>query len=332
MNWNGQAQGDPPGPNIDEFIQNLLNNPRQLVTVIVVIILIAAGLTSVYQVEPYEEAVVTRFGRYTRTEPPGLHFKLPFTIEQAIKVPTTRIQSEEFGVNDEESLMLTGDLNVADVQWVVQYRISDPYKYLFKVRDPRKNVRDISQAVMRRVVGDRTVDDVLTTGQEELSYEAKKLTQQILDQYEMGVEISEVALQPIRPPEKVRPSFNEVNEAKQEQRKIINEAERYANKVLPEAKGRAKEQISRAEGYAIALINKARGDADKFKSVLKEYKKAPEVTRTRLYLELVEELAARVAGLTVIDPAVKGVLPLFSAPDARAGLANAGTDSSKGKR
>ncbi|MFC1522639.1 FtsH protease activity modulator HflK [Elusimicrobiota bacterium] len=286
--------------------------------------------TSYYTVQPQEEAVILRFGRYVSTASPGLHFKLPFGIDRAIKVKTKVILQEEFGfrssgskrsqssygseVFEKESLTLTGDLNVADVEWIVQYQISEPQKYLFNVRDVLKNIRDVSQSMMRRVVGDRLVSDVLTVGRIEIATEAQVLTQEVLDRYDMGIRIVAVKLQDVNPPEQVKPAFNEVNAAKQEQEKVINQAEEYYNKIIPEARGKAEQAIQDAEGYASALINTAKGDAQRFDDMRKAYQKSPQITRTRLYLETMEELYSRFQELTIVDAGVKGILPVFTAP------------------
>ena len=294
-------------------------------------IIIVAGaivlFSSVYTVEPSEEAVILRFGRYISTEPPGLHFKLPF-MDEAIKVKTKVILQEEFGfrsairgerVDDytnealrEEYLTLTGDLNVGAVEWIVQYQISDPKKFLFNTREVLKNLRDVSQSVMRRVVGDRTVNEVLTTGRVEIADEAHRLTQEVLDRYDIGLRIVTVKLQNVNPPEPVKPAFNEVNAAKQEQEQAINQAEREYNKVIPEARGKAEQAIRDAQGYATAAVNRAEGDADRFRSMLAAYVAAPAVTRTRLYLETMEELYGRFKALTIVDKGVQGILPVFS--------------------
>jgi membrane protease subunit HflK len=242
-------------------------------------------------------------------------------------VKTKLVLQEEFGfrkherlgrqgkdadrVLDEESLMVTGDLNVADVEWVTQYQVSDPFKFLFQARDPVRNVRDVSQAVMRRVVGDRLVNDVLTTGRVEIAAEALRLTQEVLDKYDIGIRVVAIKLQDVNPPDLVKPSFNEVNAAKQEQEKLINNAEKEYNKVIPEAAGKAEETLSQAQGYADALVNRAKGDGGKFRAILAEYRKAPDITRKRLYIETMEELFSRFRNLTVVDSAVKGLLPVF---------------------
>ena len=207
--------------------------------------------------------------------------------------------------------MLTGDLNLADVEWAVLYRISDPQKFLFNIRDPIKNIRDISQATMRRVIGDRTVNDVLTTGRQAISDDAEDLTQQVLDGYDMGISIQSIELK-VDFPDPVKPAVNEVNSAKQEQEQAINNAEAAYNKVIPKARGEAEKLVSESEGYATALLNRSTGDADKFKSILASYKQAPEITRTRLYLEVMEELLGRFHAVTIVDPEVKGLVPVFS--------------------
>ncbi len=283
--------------------------------------------SSFYTVEPDEEAVVLRFGKYVATYEPGLHFKLPFGIDRATKVKTRLVLQEEFGFRtrstegrrtsyDEtgfhsESLMLTGDLNVAEVEWITQFQIADPMKFLFHTRDPIPNIRDISEAVMRRVVGDRLVNDVLTVGRIEIAETAARLTQEVLDRYDMGIRIISVKLQDVNPPDEVKPSFNEVNSAKQEQEQVINQAERHYNQIVPEARGKAEEKIAKAEGYAAALVNHAQGDAKRFDLMLAEYQHAPEITRRRLYLEAMEKVLERLDHLVVVDKGIQGLLPIF---------------------
>ena len=312
---------------IREFFNTAKRQSRGALIFGTILAILFLGYTSVYQVEPDEEAVVLRLGKYLTTNEPGLHFKLPFGVDEAIKVKTQLILQQEFGFRtsstagsrtayatrgfEGESLMLTGDLNVAEVEWITQFQISQPQDFLFHTKDPIQNIRDISEAIMRRVVGDRLVNDVLTVGRQEIADEAARLTQEIFDRYEMGVRIVSIKLQDVNPPDPVKPSFNEVNAAKQEQEQAINQAEKRYNQVIPEAKGKADESIAKAEGYAEALLNRARGDANRFTSVLKQYKKAPQITRDRLYLEVFEDLAARVDNITIIDPSLKGVLPVY---------------------
>jgi modulator of FtsH protease HflK len=292
-----------------------------------VILLISIVTSSFYTVEPDEEAVVIRLGKYIITNPPGLHFKIPLGFDKVIKVQTTKIHQAEFGFRtsnsstritqysnsnfDLESLMLTGDLNVADVEWVVQFRISDPFKFLFKTSTPEKNIRDVSEAIMRRVVGDRLVTEVLTTGRAEISAEAKVLMQEVLNKYDIGITIVTVKLQDVNPPKLVQPSFNLVNSAKQEQEKIINQAEKEYNKIIPEARGKAEKLLSEADGYAAAIVNNAHGDTVKFLQILKEYNRAPSITKKRIYIETMESLFSKFDKMTIVDPKVKGLLPVF---------------------
>lgn len=295
--------------------------------------LVLVGIfTSVYTVDVSEEGVVTRFQRYHTTSSPGLHFKFPFLIDQVRKVPSKVLLQQEFGFRSqdqqgtrteyskstfgEESLMLTGDLNVANVEWIVQFRISDPWKFLFHARDVQKNIRDVSMSIMRRVVGDRLVGEILTTGRIEIADEAKKLTQEVLDKYDMGVTVAAVVLQDVTPPEVVKAAFNDVNAAKQEQEKAINVAEREYNNVIPEAKGKAEQVIADAGAFAVSLVNRAKGDASNFVARLVEYRRAPDVTRKRLYLEAMEEIFASQERLVIVDSKLRGVLPLYPPPQA----------------
>ena len=325
----GMADALPPE------IQLLLRLVRRYRTVLApaaaATAVLAALASGLYTVQPSEEVVITRLGRFERTTPPGLHLKLPLGIERATKVTTKLVLQEEFGFRSvgaqkrggvthydarsyhKESQMLTGDLNVADVEWIVQYQISDPRKFLFQAADPRQNIRDISEAIMRRVVGDRTVNEVLTTGRAAIASAAGRLTQEVLDKYDVGVRVVTVKLQDVNPPEGVKASFNEVNAAKQEQEQAINQAEQAYNKVIPEARGKAEETVSEAEGYASAVVNRSRGDADRFLVTLKEYRAAPAITRQRIYLETMEELFGRLDKLTIVDPRVGGVLPVYGA-------------------
>ena len=304
----------------------LKQHSRMFSSIILVLVILIGGRSTFYTVEPDEEAVVIRFGKYLGTYPPGFHFKLPFGIDKNINVKTKRVLQEEFGFRtlsvgsrtkyseanyDDESLMLTGDLNVADVEWVVQYQIADPFKYLFQTKAPVRNIRDVSESIMRRVVGDRLVTEVLTTGRVEIATNAKGLMQTVLDHYDMGVKIVTIELQDVNPPDLVKPSFNEVNEAKQEQEKVINQAEEAYNKVIPEAKGKAEKMISEAKGYANALINHSLGDAEKFESIVKAYNRSPSITKRRIYLETFESIFEQMEDVIIVDPKVKGVIPIF---------------------
>lgn len=281
----------------------------------------------IYSIGPDEVGVIQRFGKYIGISSSGLHAKLPFGIDKATPIKVEKIFKEEFGGRTlrpglrteyssgqylEESLMLTGDLNILDVRWIVQFKIKDPIKLLFVVRDPQDTIRDVSEVVMRRLVGDYTVDEVLTTKREEVDHLAQQETQKILDDYQTGVQIVTVKLLDVNPPEKVKPAFNEVNEAKQEKEKMINQAWEAYNKVIPKAKGEAEKTIREAEGYALDKINRAKGEAERFLATLGEYKKAPQITQKRLYLETLTEALPRVKEKYIIDPKQSSILPLLN--------------------
>ena len=276
--------------------------------------------------EADEIAVVLLFGKSVRKTEPGLHFKLPFGIEKAMKVQVRKVFKEEFGFRtlkagirteydprdfSVESLLLTADLSIADVKWVVQYKIKDPEQYLFSVRNPEIALRDLSEAVMSRVIGDRTVTEVLTVGRIEIASEVEQHLQIVLDLYETGLDVATVTLQDVNPPDKVKPSYNAVNEAKQEKDRLINEAWRDYNQSIPKSKGLASQQISEAQGYALKRVNEAQGDADKFNSIRAEYQKAKEVTRQRLYLETMQEILPKIKEIYVIDSNTNTPIPIL---------------------
>jgi membrane protease subunit HflK len=305
-----------------------LRESRKLVVTVVLIGLVAVTAWSAYyQVEPDEVALVTRFGRYVRTTNPGPHIKLPFGIERALKVPVQRQLKQEFGFRttlaaiqsakhhtDEakaEALMLTGDLNVATVEWIVQYKVSDPYKYLFKLRDVEDTFRLMSEATMRSVVGDHSVTELLTVGREAIAARAKELLSAMCKRYDNGIAVQQLVLQNVDPPEPVRASFNEVNQAIQERERAINEAWAEYNQEIPRARGLAEQKIEAAEGYAVERVNRAKGDAQRFVALEAEYRKAPEVTRTRLYLETMAAVLPSAGKKLIFDEKAKGILPLF---------------------
>jgi membrane protease subunit HflK len=284
-------------------------------------------VSSIYTVGAEELGIILRLGKYERSTDPGLHFKLPFGIERVTKVPVQRQLKEEFGFQTVsagvrsqfstrgragESNMLTGDLNAAVVEWVVQYRIVDPYKYLFRVRNVHTTFRDMSEAAMRRVIGDRTVNEVLTVGRQEVADLAFQELQELCDQYETGIKVEQVVLQDVNPPDPVKPSFNEVNEAQQERERLINQAQSEYNKVIPRAKGEAEQTIQQAEGYALDRVNRARGDSARFVAIYNEYRSAPEVTRKRIYLETLNDILPRVSKKIIIDNDLDSVLPLLN--------------------
>lgn len=292
-------------------------------------LLVLIGLWTSFFTVPAESAgVVLRFGRFTNRVPSGLNFKLPFGIDQVEIVPVRRQLKQEFGFGtpgrtnpwqsssrqewEDEKAMVTGDLNAALVEWVVQYRIESPELYLFKVRNANETLRDASESVMREVVGDRTVDEVITIGRQEIEDQALQKLQDLVASYEMGIKIDQVQLKNVNPPERVQDSFNEVNQAQQERERAINLANGDYNKAVPRARGEADQQIKAAEGYAKKRTNEAAGDAAAFNAVLAEYLKAPDVTRQRLYLETMSSVLSRVRGKVIVDNEVQGLLPLLN--------------------
>ena len=284
-------------------------------------------LGSYYQVEAEEVGIVTRFGRYVRTSNPGPHTKIPFGIERVQKVPVQRQLKQEFGfrtaradVNSTfqkdaktqgESQMLTGDLNVATVEWIVQYKISDPYKYLFKLRDVEETFRLMTEASMRTVVGDHSVTELLTVGREAIAARTKELLSHLCKVYDNGISVQQLVLQDVDPPEAVKPSFNAVNQAIQERERAINEAWAEYNQEIPRARGLAEQKIEAAEGYAVDRVNRAKGDAQRFVALEQEYRKAPEVTRTRIYLETMSAVLPTAGRKLIFDEKAKGILPMF---------------------
>jgi membrane protease subunit HflK len=291
--------------------------------------LILAGMaawSSFYTVASDSVAVVQRFGKYLKEVPPGLHFKLPLGVDVATIVPVKRQLKQEFGFTtpgatdpyqsprdgEKETQMVTGDLNAALVEWVVQYRISDPTKFLFKVREPSETLRYVSESVMREVVGDRTVDEVITIGRQEIESEALTKMQALSSKYEMGISIDQVQLKNINPPQPVQESFNEVNQAQQEKEKLINEARRDYNKVIPLAEGEKDQRIREADGYRLKRINEAEGDIARFNALFAEYTKAPEVTRRRIYIETLQEVMPDIRSKIIVDEQTRSILPLLN--------------------
>ena len=294
----------------------------KIIAVVVVAGLLA--LSSVYTVQPEEVGVILRLGKYAGTTEPGLRFKIPL-VDQLTKVPVRRQLKQEFGFssesvgvrssfvsNPDEANMLTGDLNAAVVEWVVQYRVVDPYQYLFRVRRLDATFRDMSEAVMRKVVGDRTVNEVLTVGRAEIEGAVKVELQALCNQYETGIAIDQVVLQSNNPPEPVKPSFNAVNQAEQELERLVNEAEAEYNRVIPRAQGQALQTIQQAEGYALDRVNRAQGDATRFNALYEEFRQAPEVTRKRLFIETMERVLPKVGRKIVVDEDVDGLTPIMS--------------------
>ncbi len=316
-------------PQMDDFLKKLNNfkMPGGLPLIILVIIAILVGSTMFYTVAVDEVGIIQRFGKYVRQTDPGLHFKLPAGIEKVSKVKVRRVYKDEFGFRSADSdarvrvsgigddrnvaLMLTGDLNVAVVPWIVQYRIKDPYNYLFKVADVRELLRDMSEAAMRLVVGDRSINEVISK-RDDIANEAHRVLQKELDGAEAGINIVTIEMKRTNVPEPVQPSFNEVNQATQEKERLVYEAKEEYNTEIPAARGEADRTVKTAEGYALDRVNRAMGDADRFTSVYEAYAKAKDVTKRRLYLETLQELFPKLGPKYIIDGEQNNVLPLLN--------------------
>lgn len=313
---------------LPDGLRDIKNSIGGIVGVVAILLIIWGGISSVYTVPADSQGVILRFGKYTGTVEPGLRFKLPYGIDDVALLPVRRQLKQEFGFatadatnpqqyssssqeRRSERSMVTGDLNAASVEWIVQFRIQDPQLFLFKVRDPQDTLRDISEAVMRTVVGDRTVDEVITIGRQEIVSDALVLMQNLVNRYELGLSIDQVQLINVNPPDQVRPSFNEVNQAQQERENLINVANGEYNKVIPRSRGLADQTIQEAEGYALKRVNEAEGDVARFKALLDEYLKAPEVTKRRMYWETMQEVVPQIGRKIVIDSDANQILPLL---------------------
>ena len=313
------------------------------------VVIVAFLATTFYQIRSDEVGVVRKFGKYVRTTHPGLRVKLPFGIETVTKVRVKHIFKEEFGFRTKEAgihttymsakdfmkklsysnvayqrkagfaadpflaetLMLTGDLNCAEVEWVIQYQVDDPEEYVFNVRDVRGAIRDMSEAVMRQIIGDSSVDEVITFGKVRIQEEAKVKLQEVLDEFNIGIKIKNLVLQDVNPPREVKDSFDDVNRARQDKDRFRNIAWEKYNEVIPEAKGNAGKLVKTAEGYNIERVNRARGDASRFVATWEAYNGAKDVTRRRLYLETMAEILPSMERKVIIDEAQKGVLPFL---------------------
>lgn len=325
----GGGPGMPPmPPQMEEFFNKFKGFKLPGVFLIVIVILaLFFGSSTFFTIELDEVGVIQRFGKYNRIAQPGLSFKLPSGIEKVSKVKVKRVYKEEFGFktvqgssnfrfsnessSQETSLMLTGDLNVAVVPWIVQYRISNPKDYLFMVKDVRAILRDMSEATMRTVVGDRSINEVISK-REEIAVAAKEMLQREMDQAQSGINIVTIEMKKTNVPEPVQNSFNEVNQAIQEKEQVIYKAREEYNKAVPLARGEAKRRIKDAEGYAIDRVNRAQGDGAKFTSVYKEYVKAKDVTKKRIYLESMLEIFPKLGAKYIIDSDQKNILPFLN--------------------
>lgn len=330
QDWGNGPSGDDLEKKVIEIRDQLKKkfNPQKgfLPLVILIFLVVLGAYSSFYEVDTEETGVVLRFGTFSGFAEPGLNFKIPFGIEQVYLVPTGRVLKEEFGYRtvkpgtrssftkrglEEESLTLTGDLNVSDVEWIVQFQVADPYKYIFNIKNPVDTIRDISEAMVRRAIGNANVTQVLTTARAELAGEIQQNLQATLNQYDIGVRIVTVKFQDVTPPDPVKDAFNEVNESEQQKESLIFQAREQFNREVPRARGEAKRALQEAEGYAVERINKARGETNRFLALLTEYKKAPEVTRRRIHLETMEEVLPRLEETYIMDAASVGALPLL---------------------
>ena len=325
----GKGNGGGLPPEFDKILKSLTTKGGRfnIFIIFAALILLWIVFSSAYTIGVDEVGVIQRFGKYVRTTTPGLHFKFPRGIETLTKVKVKYVYTEEFGLRTlragikteyapskrylNESLMLTGDLNCAIVPWIVQFRIDDPYKFLFKVRNVRKTLRDMSESAMRLVVGDRSINEVISE-RKEIADAVKIELQQALNESETGIKLANVELKKTNVPEPVQPSFNEVNQAVQEKEKLIYQAKEEYNKIIPKARGEAEQTVKAAEGYALERINKAKGDANRFIALFREYSKAKDVTRRRLYLEAMSVVLPQMGNKYIIDPEQEGILPLLN--------------------
>jgi len=313
-------------PSLDFKLPQIKGGVIKIIVAAVVVLILLVG--SIYTISPEEVGVILMFGKYVRITDPGLHFKLPLGIEKLTKVPVQRQLKMEFGFRTarpgirteytvttesfREAVMLTGDLNVAVVEWIVQYKIKDPYKYLFKIRDAESTFRYMNEAVVRKIVGDNSVDEVITIGRARIANKAKEELQDLCDLYEIGIDVNQLIFQDVNPPDTVKPSFNEVNESLQEKERKINEAWSEYNELIPRSRGEAEQMIRAAEGYAMERVNNAKGDASRFTAIYREYIRAPLVTRRRLYLETIIDILPKISKKIIFDEKQTNILPLLN--------------------
>jgi membrane protease subunit HflK len=320
-----EGQGSPDGPPA-----RLFGGIGKFLVIVLIIIVVQVVYSSFYTIKPGEKGVVLRFGKYSKTASPGLNFKVPL-MDSLVKVDIETVRKEEFGFRtkvpgqksiyqregfDAESLMLTADKNVIDVQWIVQYKVQDPFNFLFKVQDVRQAVRDVSETAMRRIVGNMDFDYVLSNREILANTTADEL-QAELNNYEAGAVIVTVQLQDVNPPDAVKPAFNEVNEADQDMKRLVNEAEEAYNRVIPKARGEALQIVEEASGYAAQRVNESKGDTARFLSIMKEYQLAKEVTRKRMYLETMEQILPSVTDIYVMDKDQRSILPFLNVGEAK---------------
>ena len=297
-------------------------SPKKIAMIVVGIIFLVIIFASFYKVDATEQAVITRFGKYVKTVEPGLHMKFPFGIDKNYNVPVRVVQTEQFGFSTQksarnsaynftkESTMLTGDLNIVDVEWIIQYKIVNPSAWLFNVKEKRQTIRDISQSVINTLVGDRAILDVMGLERSSIQNQAQIKMNEYFDQVGIGISVIAVQLQNVVPPKGVQDAFEDVNKASQDMERYINEGKEAYNAQIPLSQGIADQQIQIAEGYAIDRVNRAKGDVARFNSIYSEYQKSPSVTRERLYLEMMEEIFKNTKNATIIDKQLDNMLPI----------------------
>ncbi len=327
--WDKEGEGLPP--ELEKILKTITKGFKggslNILFVILAIVGVWIVFSCAYTVGVDEVGVIQRFGKYAKTTTPGLHFKLPWGIENLTKVKVKYVYTEEFGFRtlragvksefasgkqyEREYLMLTGDLNCAVVPWIVQFRIDDPYEFLFKIRNVRTTLRDMSESIVRQIVGDRSINEVISK-RKEIADEVKIRLQQVLTESETGIKLVNVELKKTNVPEPVQSSFNEVNQAVQEKERLIYQAREEYNKIIPKARGEAEQTIKQGEGYALDRVNRAKGDASRFLSLFKEYSRAKDVTRRRLYLEAMAVALPKMGNKYIIDPEQNGLLPLLN--------------------
>lgn len=334
----GSGGGQGRTPNIPQIEFPKINlppvKPGNIALILAAVAVIWIGTGAFFIVGPDEQGVVLKFGKYSRTADPGLNFKLPSPLETVIKTKVTQVRREEIGfrISDpgpparyrdipNESLMLTGDENIIDIDLVVQYKVSNAMDFLFHVRRQRKAIRDAAEAAIREVVGRTAIDKVLTDGKFEVQNFTMELIQKILDSYNMGIQILAVQLQDVHPPKQVIDAFKDVVSAKEDRERLINEAQGYQNSIIPETRGKAAQILRIAEGYQKEKISKAEGDAAKFEKILTEYQKAKSITRKRLYIETMEEILPSIEKY-IIDPKSSGILPILQIGSKGVGTSN----------
>ena len=309
-----------------ESARRFFTKPSSYSMMLVIIVVIAALASNFYVVDATEQAVITRFGKYTTTVGPGLHFKLPFGIDKNYNIPVRVVQTEQFGFktvktgrynqyqNDitSESTMLTGDLNIVDVEWIIQYRIVDPRAWQFNVQEKTQTIRDISRSVINTLVGDRAILDVMSAERSTIELLSQDMMNENFAKLGLGINVIAVKLQNIVPPQGVQDAFEDVNKAIQDMNRFINEGKEAYNAEIPRARGEADRQVQVAQGYAAERVNKARGDVARFNAVYDEYRRSPRVTRERIYLETMDAILSGETKPTLIDGRLENVLPIKS--------------------